>query len=456
MNTINKKLIEKYNTQAPRYTSYPTVPYWDPKSFSSANWIHSIRETFVNTNDKHGVSIYIHLPFCESLCTYCGCNTRITVNHKVEEPYLEAVLKEWQLYKNIFGDRPKIREIHLGGGTPTFFSAENLERLLESILFESEIMPDHSFSFEAHPNNTSIEHLQTLYKLGFTRLSLGIQDFNPEVQKIVNRIQNFETVKQVTEQARNIGYTSINYDLIYGLPLQTQDTVIDTIEKVKLLTPDRIALYSYAHVPWIKPGQRKFTELDLPTDERKRSLYEIAKQKLIAQDYREIGLDHFALPDDDLYKAYLNKSLHRNFMGYTVAHTQLLVGLGVSSISDSFLAFSQNVKMLEEYYRRINLGELPILKGHILTEADIILRKHILKIMCQLETSWHLPSEQCEELYLATRRLKEMENDGLLIIEPDCLKVTEAGGAFIRNICMALDARLWADKPTSQLFSSAI
>ena len=213
---INHDLIAKYNVPGPRYTSYPTVPHWD-RSPSEQEWRKSVRARFDETNTEQGISLYIHLPFCESLCTYCGCNTRITVNHGVEIPYMEAILKEWQLYRDVFGGRPKIKEIHLGGGTPTFFSPENLGRLVSGILEDTDLHPDYEFSFEGHPKNTTREHLQILFDHGFRRLSLGIQDFDERVQLAVNRIQSFEMVKEVVDQAREIGYRSINFDLIYGL-----------------------------------------------------------------------------------------------------------------------------------------------------------------------------------------------------------------------------------------------
>ena len=254
---LSKYLIDKYNVAAPRYTSYPTVPYWNKEPFDKQLWAKHVRSAFEVSNKKDGISVYIHLPFCENLCTYCGCNTRITKNHAVEQPYIEALLIEWAMYCHMFTDRPILREIHLGGGTPTFFSPENLKRLIKSILADADVHPEADFGFEGHPANTTYEHLKVLYELGFRRLSLGIQDFDPKVQFIINRIQTFEQVKEVTEQARQIGYTSINYDLIYGLPLQTIESLTDTVEKVNLLMPDRIAFYSYAHVPWIKPGQRR-------------------------------------------------------------------------------------------------------------------------------------------------------------------------------------------------------
>ncbi len=452
---MDNSLIKKYNVQAPRYTSYPTVPYWE-NNLSKDQWKLEVKKSFDKTNANEGLSLYIHLPFCQSLCTYCGCTTRITVNHAVEVPYLKAILKEWEMYVDLFGAKPRIREIHLGGGTPTFFSPANLKEMLEGILAKAEICENYEFSFEAHPNNTTYEHLKTLRDLGFTRLSLGIQDFDPKVQEIVNRIQTFVNVEKVTKQARELGYKSINFDLIYGLPLQEKSSVINTIHKVNILKPDRIALYSYAHVPWVKPGQRKFTELDLPKDEEKRKLYETARAMLEESGYAEIGMDHFALKSDSLFKASQLKKLHRNFMGYTHNYTEFMLGLGVSSISDTWNAFAQNVKVVEEYYDIVNKGELPIFRGHLLNEEDLVLRRHILNIMCKFETSWVEKGEQCASLYNAVGRLKEMEADGLIQRYPFKLIVTEEGKKFIRNICMAFDSRLWSNTPQKEIFSKVI
>lgn len=271
-------LVSKYNIQAPRYTSYPTVPYWD-NNLNEAKWIEHIKNAFIKYN-ADGISLYIHLPYCESLCTYCACNTRITVNHKVELPYIESLIKEWQLYLHQFEGKPLIKEIHLGGGTPTFFSPENLSFLLKTILDTVNIASDYDFSFEGHPSNTTKEHLQALYNLGFKRVSFGIQDFDEKVQDTINRYQTFEEVKKVMDDARELGYTSINVDLVYGLPYQTIESIKDTITKIITLKPERIAFYSYAHVPWLKPGQRKYTDKDLPLDSYKRSLYEEGKKNI--------------------------------------------------------------------------------------------------------------------------------------------------------------------------------
>ncbi|MEH0157655.1 oxygen-independent coproporphyrinogen III oxidase [Limibacter armeniacum] len=455
---LQKELIRKYNVPGPRYTSYPTVPYWDKAPLTEQDWQQHVKQTFQTSNHSDGISLYIHLPYCESLCTFCACNKRITKNHEVETPYIDTLLKEWQLYLNLFGDeKPRIREIHLGGGTPTFFSPESLTRLLKGILDTCEIPADAEFGFEGHPKNTSKAHLQALYDVGFRRVSYGIQDFDPKVQDIINRVQPFDMVKEATDNAREVGYTSVNFDLIYGLPFQHKSSIVDTIEKVNTLRPDRIAYYSYAHVPWVgSTGQRRFTEADLPADEEKRELYEVGKEMLLDAGYIEIGMDHFALKSEALAVAAEAKSLHRNFMGYTPNYTKLMVGLGCSSISDSWTAFAQNLKKVEEYREAVEAGQFPIFKGHQLTEEDLIIRKHILNVMCHFETSWEDASLQTPIMEEAVERLEEMISDGLVQVAGKTLKVTPKGYPFVRNICMAFDARLLRDKPTSRLFSQTV
>ena len=265
-------LIQKYNIPGPRYTSYPTVPFWDNNGFTKQGWVGTFQRSFDESNVEEGISIYIHLPYCESLCTFCACNKRITKQHSVEIPYIDTVLKEWKLYVDLFSSRPKIKEIHLGGGTPTFFSSENLKKLIDGIFEYADAAEGHEFSLEGHPNNTTKEHLQVLYDLGFRRISYGVQDYDLKVQKAINRVQPFENVKRATEEAREIGFSSISHDLIFGLPHQTMEGMLETINLTKQLNPDRISFYSYAHVPWIKGvGQRGFHEEDLPTPELKRA-----------------------------------------------------------------------------------------------------------------------------------------------------------------------------------------
>jgi len=454
---MKNSLIQKYNVPGPRYTSYPTVPYWNEADFAYQNWIDTLQKSFTESNSKEGISLYIHLPFCESLCTFCGCNKRITKNHTLESPYIDAVLKEWSLYCKILGEKPIIKEIHLGGGTPTFFSPKNLEDLINGIFCYATKAKDYEFSFEGHPNNTTHEHLQKLYDLGFRRVSFGVQDYSEKVQKAIHREQPFHNVAKVTFWAREIGYTSIGHDIIFGLPFQQIEDVIDTVEKTKSLQPDRLAFYSYAHVPWIKGnGQRGFKDEDLPQDSEKRKLYQIGKELLQENGYHEIGMDHFALKTDSLYEAYERGELHRNFMGYSSSKTQLMIGLGVSSISDSWYSFAQNEKKIEDYYQILEWDKLPIFRGHLLTDEDLIIRKHILNLMCEFSTSWTDASTYFKEIPEVLIQLKEMEKDGLLEMNKDSLKVTESGKPYIRNICMAFDLHLKRKAPDTQLFSMTI
>lgn len=450
------ELIKKYDIPTPRYTSYPTMPYWDTEKFDNEKWIEAVRRVFNETNETKGISLYVHLPFCESLCTYCACNTRITKNHKVEIHYIRVLLKEWEIYKKIFGKSPVIRALHLGGGTPTFFSSENLRWLISYILEDANIHDESEFSFEGHPNNTTDEHLKTLYDLGFTRVSFGVQDLDEKVQKTINRIQPFENLQSVTNLSRTIGYKSISYDLIYGLPFQTPATIINTIEKVLILKPDRVSFYSYAHVPWIKPGQRGYEDADLPSDVVKRQLYETGRALLKAEGYEDVGMDHFALTHDSLFHAQFNGKLHRNFMGYTTNETDLLIGLGTSAISDAKYAYAQNLKKVEEYAMVIADDKLAVFKGHIQTDEDLHLKKCILEIACEgkirRENILNLgDGSMLDSLYT-------FRDEGILKGNKDGFQVTEKGRTFIRNICSVFDLRLKQSdiQKNKTIFSKAI
>lgn len=450
------ELVQKYNVPGPRYTSYPTVPYWDLETFSGKKWKSSVLKAFEESPEE-GISVYIHLPFCESMCTFCGCHKRITKRHEVERPYINAVLKEWQLYVDLVGSKPVIKELHLGGGTPTFFSPENLKILIEGIVRLSKKADEIEFSFEGHPNNTTKEHLQALFDVGFRRVCFGVQDYNLTVQRAINRIQPFENVKNVTEWAREIGYTSVGHDIIYGLPFQESGDVENTIIKTNAIKPDRIAFYSYAHVPWLKGnGQRGYKESDLPSSEEKKAQYEMGKRMLGEFGYKDVGMDHFALPTDSLYKALENGTLHRNFMGYTPSKTKLMVGLGVSSISDSWYGFAQNVKNVVEYENLVSHGVIPIFRGHILNAEDEILRRHILNIMCQFETTWGLEEEQIVDFENILANLSELETDGLVEINGTNIKVTDKGRPFVRNISMAFDLKMHRKKPNTRIFSMTV
>ena len=456
--SATSELLRKYDVPGPRYTSYPTIVYWDSDP-TLDTWMGSVAHALDETESVGGgAALYIHVPFCRSLCTYCGCNTRITRHTEAAGSYVKTLLKEWSLYRERLNRKHLIplTEIHMGGGTPTFLPPEELTELIEGILGHAHKKPDLEFSIEADPRTTTRQQLETLARLGFRRLSLGIQDFDTRVQEVVNRLQTEEQVREVTDEARAAGFTSINYDLIYGLPFQTLKSVEQTIEAVRRLRPDRIAFYAYAHVPWIKPGQRRFTEMDLPSGEEKRALYELGRMLLEEAGYREIGMDHFALETDSLWKASLKGGLHRNFMGYITRQVAPLIGLGVSSISDSWDVFMQNEKKLEDYVARVERNEIPVFRGHQLTKEDQTLRRHILNLMTRFKTSWESAELYVPFLETVNERLSEMRRDGFVRLTSRSCEVTQEGRPFLRNVCMAFDARLVRKVPATQIFSRTI
>tara|TARA_R110002096_G_scaffold115365_2_gene249848 strand:+ start:55894 stop:57240 length:1347 start_codon:yes stop_codon:yes gene_type:complete len=444
-------LLEKYNVAVPRYTSYPTVPMWDNIEVDSKKWIFQAKECF-DKNEQ--ISLYIHLPYCESLCTYCGCNKYITKNHSVEEPYIEALLKEWSIYVKALGRLPKVKELHLGGGTPTFFSPENLNRLIQGIFKFSQIDGKCEMSFEAHPSSTNYEHLKVLKEIGFNRMSLGVQDFDEGIMKTIHRFQTLEQIENISSYARKLAYDSINYDLIYGLPGQNKEHIQKNMELLKSLKPDRIAFYSYAHIPTVKPGQRAYSEEDLLKGRDKLELYQCGRQLMLEMGYVDIGMDHFALKNDSLYKSMKNRKLHRNFMGYTAMKTDLSIGLGASAISDCGSAYAQNEKNVKLYIQKLqDREEVPLIKNHFLNEEDKRVKDHILNLICHFETNWLSASDAY--LFENNELLVQMEEDGLVRRFPRQIKVSPKGKNFIRNICSALDMRMKASQGTA-VFSKAV
>jgi oxygen-independent coproporphyrinogen III oxidase len=444
-------LFAKYDVPAPRYTSYPTVPFWTD-SPTTEQWLEELNKAFAD--EQATWSLYFHLPFCESLCTFCACNTVITRDHRREDAYVDLLSKEWNLYL----DRvPQLRErplagVHLGGGTPTFFSAQNLERILAPLLGETTLAGGKfEASVEVHPGHTTREQLETLRGLGFTRVSIGVQDFDPEVQHIVNRHQPYEVTKSCTDTARELGYTSVNYDLIYGLPRQTPAGFAATVEKTIELRPDRIALYSFALVPWIKPAQRSYSDEDIPKAGEKRALYEMAREKLAAAGYVEIGMDHFALPHDGMARAQQRGTLHRNFQGYTETRTKVLLGLGVSAISETPTCFHQNEKAFPVYERRVRQGEVPTFRGHLLSPEDRRVREQILQFMTRFEVTL-----QPDQLADAKSFLASLSDDGLVKFTNETLALTERGRPFLRNACMFFDYRLRRQQPGARIFSQSL
>jgi oxygen-independent coproporphyrinogen-3 oxidase len=445
-------LFKKYDVPAPRYTSYPTVPYWtdDP---TTEQWITEARAAFKKPDMTW--SVYLHVPFCETLCTFCGCNTSITKDHGREEPYVKLLHKEWETYLNLI---PEMRErpllqLHLGGGTPTFLSAENLKRLIEPMLAQVKRHGQHfEGAIEVDPRRTRRDQLEALRSMGFNRVSMGVQDFNPEVQRLVNRKQPREMTESLVRESRELGFDSVNFDLIYGLPKQTPDSVREMAEITVQMRPDRIALYSFAKVPWIKPAQRLFKDEDLPEGEDKRKLYEIGREILLKAGYLEIGMDHFALPNDSLSVSEREGRLHRNFMGYADRRTDVLLGLGVSAISEAPGCFHQNEKVLPVYERRVQNGEIPTLRGHILSAEDRLRREQILKFM----TRWQVELDSDQQAQDVKLFLSSLIQDGLVQIDGRTMKLTEKGRPFLRNACMALDSRLRAKAPETKVFSSSV
>ena len=444
-------LFAKYDVPAPRYTSYPTVPFWDAPP-TTQQWLAALRESL--SDETTTWSLYLHLPFCESLCTFCGCNTVITRDHKREEGYLELLHREWDLYAAQLPAlaQRRLRQLHLGGGTPTFFAPDNLRRLLEPILARVQVdADDFDASVEVHPNHTQRAHLAVLRDLGFTRISLGVQDFDPIVQQLVNRVQPYEVTRRVTEEARELGYTSVNYDLIYGLPRQNPATMEATVQQTIELRPDRIALYSFALVPWIKPAQRSYQDADLPQGKAKRELYELSRAMLESAGYVEIGMDHFALPADTLARAQQNGHLHRNFMGYAETRTRVLLGLGVSAIGETPTCFHQNEKAYPVYQKRVQSGELPTLRGHLLTAEDRRRREQILTFMTRLTVSLAPDEVQDAQGFLAS-----LVDDGLVSLDDGELRLTTRGRPFLRNACMFFDQRLRRQQPQTRIFSQSL
>lgn len=446
------ELLKKYDVPVPRYTSYPTVPYWSD-SPTSEEWLTSLKSAFA----KPGMSwsLYLHIPFCETLCTFCGCNTTITKSHDREAPYVNQLLQEFEIYRKHVPamESAPLRQLHLGGGTPTFLSTSELQRLIGTMLEHIKTDPKHyEASLEVDPRRTTADQLKALYELGFRRVSMGVQDFDPEVQRLVNRVQPYAITRDLTEASRAFGYQSVNFDLIYGLPKQTLKNFTNSIEQTVELRPDRIALYSFALVPWIKPQQRLFKDEDLPAGPEKRELYEMAYNRLLQAGYVEIGMDHFALPTDAMAKALSEGTLHRNFMGYADARTDVLLGLGVSSISETPDCFHQNEKVLPVYERNIAEGKVPTLRGHKLTEADRAYREQILTFMTKGEVQLN-DGAQVNDVQ---EFLADMFRDGLVTLNDKKLQLTDAGRPFLRNACVALDRRLREQKPSTKVFSQAL
>ena len=433
-------LVKKYNVPTPRYTIYPAVPYWDSSNISFNKWIKALKRTFDETNNTKGISLYLHMPFCESLCTFCGYDKRITTNHFVEEIYIDALLKEFDNYLEQLSSRPNVAQIYMGGGTPTFFEPQALEMLFDKILDKVDLKQDAFLHFEGHPNNTTREHLEVLAKAGFNSVGFGIQDFDEKVQQTINRVQTFEKVHEVYQNARESGFEYIKFDLLYGLPFQSVNTVNDTLNKVAKLRPDLVAIYSYEHIPDIKPSQRAFKDKNLPENSKKYQLFETGAERLLSLGYEEIGVEHFALPNHPFAKAVRENKLDRNFIGYTHVKTDMMLGLGAIAFSNAHTVYVQNTGVVEEYHDKVFNNQPVIEKMHVLTKEDMLLRSFINSVLCTGEADWSqelFDSLSSEAKY----EVIEIQKAGFIDVSNQGFKVTPKGKPFIRTICRIFDSR---------------
>ncbi len=442
------QLIERYDRPGPRYTSYPTaVEFHDGVN----NDAYVARLAALNEAADEPLSAYLHLPFCQERCSFCGCNVVITPHKDVAARYLSAVEQEIDLLASHLPARRTVAQMHWGGGTPTYYEPAQLEGLFAHFATQFSFTTDAEIGIEVDPRVTTFEHLDRLRALGFNRLSMGVQDFNPRVQEAVNRIQSFELTRDLVVHARGIGYGSINIDLIYGLPHQATDTFAVTLEQVLQLRPDRVAAYSFAFVPWMKAHMKQLDIEALPMVETKLALLAQTVDAFTSAGYRQIGMDHFALPSDELARAVDARTLHRNFMGYTVKSTSDMVAMGVSAIGDVRGAFVQNTKKLPEYYGAVESGRFPIERGYELTEDDHIRRHVITQLMCNFTLDLRAVERRfaidfadyfASELHTLSTGPQSPVADGLLSVRPDRLDVLPLGRMFVRNICMAFDKYL--------------
>lgn len=437
-----KELIKKYNIQGPRYTSYPPVPYWSRKP-SQAEWLNEINASLERSPS---MDLYIHIPYCEKLCYYCGCNRVVSKDKSTGIEYVNSLIAEWDLYCSSIDHPFKINSIHLGGGTPTFLPAEVLNKLLN--VFVDHLADDFTGSIEIDPRTVTSDHLRVISNYRFNRLSLGIQDFDEEVQSQINRHQPYSMIESLVKKIRSTGDFHLNFDLIYGLPKQTINTISETLKKVTTLSPDSIAFYSYAHLPHSIPNQRLIKDEHLPSAELKLEMLLFAQQNLTEYGYKDIGMDHFALSSSFLS----NKNLTRNFMGYTDKKSPLLIGLGASSIGQSQSMFIQNSKKVAEYSDFIRENQLPLIGGHILNEQEVKFSDYIQDVFCSGELRLE---ENILKDDVTKGNLRQLEEDGLISIEgPGHLKITHLGKKFLRNIAMAIDPLMKSS--TEKLFSKTV
>ena len=439
---VPHELLSRYDQPGPRYTSYPTAPVW-----SSEFGPEDHRDSLVRANEQDGagMSLYVHLPFCRSMCFYCGCSVIISRDPKSGDRYVEEVLKKAALARTILSANRPVVQHHWGGGTPTFLQPEQIERLFRGLLSIYPHTDDAEISIEVDPRVTTVRQLEVLRECGFNRISMGVQDFDAEVQEAINRIQPYELTRDLVVASRELGFASVNLDMVYGLPHQTPKKFATSIEQVLSLRPDRLACYGYAHVPWLKKHQEVISVEDLPRGADKLDLYLLSLNAFQDAGYEAIGMDHFALPEDGLVKAANAGQLHRNFMGYATHKAEDMLSFGVTSISEIAGAFAQNVKQLNQYREHLNAGRLPVERGMRRSSEDEQRRAIILDLMCRFRLDYadHGGAESfCERYQTALQALAPFEQDGLIELDAKGIRVTPLGRLFVRNVAMPFDAYL--------------
>ncbi len=449
MPRLTPETLEKFDVSGPRYTSYPTADRF-VEAFTEESYKQTLAQRRVGGLTLP-LSIYVHIPFCESLCFFCACNKIVTKHHERSVEYLKYLSREIDLHVAHLGAGQTISQLHLGGGSPTFFNDDELSELMAMIRRNFVLTPNGEYSIEVDPRTVNDERLAHLASLGFNRLSFGVQDFDPEVQKAVHRIQPAEQVFSLVEAARRLPFDSVNVDLIYGLPKQSPESFTKTLTQIVALRPERIALYAYAHLPERFKPQRRIDSYELPAASDKIAMLSNAISTFLDAGYVYVGMDHFALPTDALAIAKRQGRLHRNFQGYSTQPDCDLISLGVSAIGRVGATFSQNAKSLEEYYDLLNQGRFPVVRGMALTRDDLVRRAVIMAIMCQGEL--HYESIELAYLinfkeYFATEleALKELEKNGMVMLEESSLQVTDFGWFFVRAVGMIFDRYLQTDR----------
>jgi oxygen-independent coproporphyrinogen III oxidase len=441
---VDLDLVQKYNVAGPRYTSYPPATKFT-EAFTAPLLTEKIS---ANNQTERDLSIYFHIPFCETLCWFCGCTTAITKNHGESKPYLDYLEREVAQMAARLNPKRKVVQLHWGGGSPTFLSPDEIRRLGEIIRKYFTFSDDIEAGVEIDPRRLTREHIVALREIGFNRASLGVQDFEPKVQEAIHRIQPRDLTQRTLDWARELGFGSVNFDLIYGLPFQTVETFSHTLETVLEMSPDRLAVFSYAHVPWIKPTQKILEQKILPSPEVKLELLKIVIERLTENNrYVYIGMDHFAKPTDEMVTAQRNKTLQRNFQGYSTRGNADIYSFGMSAISQIPDAYWQNEKELPNYFSALDAQKIPLARGYILTDEDKIRRETIMRVMCDLSLDYAAMSQKLrvnfvKHFAIELSRLKNFADDGLIQFSQNGLEVTDTGRLFIRNIAMTFDNTL--------------